>query len=202
MAGNRQQVEKGFTLIELAVVVLIIAVIATAVAPHLDSLSPKYSLRAGAREIASHIEQCRSQSIIEGKTYSLVYDINNNRYWMLLPQEFDEYGEPIDDKREPVLPKRSLPRGVIIVEIITPDDASHTSGELQFDLSPFGNTGSHIIVVQYRDDEKMRIWVRANALLGFTTFHYEETGFIEYEPEADDESYGQQQEQEQQRQVK
>ena len=190
MTGNQQRTDNGFTLIELAVVILIIAVIATAVAPNLDSLSPKYSLRAGAREIASTIEECRSQSIVKGKTYSLVYDLDNQRYWILMPENLDEYGEPLDDEREPVIPKKTLPTGVTIAEIITADDNSHSSGEIQLDLSPFGNTGSHIVVVQYKDEEEMRIWVRTNALLGFTTFHYDEVGFVEYEPEEDDAAYG------------
>jgi type II secretory pathway pseudopilin PulG len=176
-------------------VILVIGIIAAIVAPKLDNLSPKYLLRASARQIASNIENCSSQSVVTGKTYSLVYDLDNQQYWILLPQELDEYGEPATDEREPVLPKRIPTKGVKIVEIITADDESHTSGQIQLDLSPFGNTGSHIVVVQYRDQEDMRIWVRTNALLGFSTFHYEETGFVKYEPEEDDESYGQEPEQ-------
>jgi hypothetical protein len=90
----------------------------------------------------------------------------------------------------PVLPKKEPPRGVAIVEVISSDNEIHTSGQMQFDLSPFGSTGSHIVVVQYGDDEESRIWVRNNAILGFSTFHYNEIGFIEYEEEQDDEFYG------------
>ena len=190
MTGNQRRAIKGFTLIELAVVILIIAVIAAAVAPNLDRLSPKYSLRAAARGIASTIEECRSQSIVKGKTYSLVYDLDNQRYWILMPEKLDEFGEPLDDEREPVVPKKILPKGIRIEEIITADDTNHSSGEMQFDLSPFGNTGSHVVVVQYQEEDDMRIWVRTNALLGFTTFHYKETGFVQYEPEEDDAAYG------------
>ena len=183
--------EKGFTLIELIAVVAIIAVIATMVAPNLDRLSPKYSLRAGVREIASTIELCRSQSIITGKTYSIVYDLDENRYWILLPEELDEFGEPLDDEREIMLPKKTLQRNVLIAEVLTPDNDSHTSGQVQFDFSPFGNTGSHVALVRYDEEEELHIWVRTNALLGFTTFHYNEVVFMEYEQEEDDETYGQ-----------
>ena len=54
----------GFTLIELIMVVFIIAILVATIAPNLDRLSPKYSLRAGSREIASTIETCRSQSAL------------------------------------------------------------------------------------------------------------------------------------------
>ncbi len=185
---------RGFTLLELMVVLIIIMVMVTAVVPNLDMLSPKYSLRAGAREIAATIESIRSQSVLIGKTFSIVYDLEEQQYWILMPQELDEYGEPTDNEREIAGRKRDLPAGVEIVEVVSADNDSHKGAEVQFDFSPFGNTGSHVVVVQYGEEEDMRIWVRINALLGFTTFHYEEVGFVEYEAEEDDEFYGQEEE--------
>jgi len=185
------QKQKGFTLIELTMVVVIIMILAAAVAPNLDKLSPKYSLRAGAREISSTIESARSQSALTSKTYSIVYDIDEQEYWILLPEEVNSFGELTEEERKIVLPKRRLPRGVKLVEVIMADNETNTSGQVQFDFSPFGNTGSHITVVQYGDEEEMRIWIKTNALLGFTTFHSEELSFQEYDEEEDDEFYGQ-----------
>ena len=184
---------RGFTLIELMVVIVILGIIATVIAPNIDRISPKYSLRAGAREIASTIEHCRSQSALTGETYSIVYDLDQMRYWILLPVKMDEYGQPSEEDREPVRPPRLLPTGVKIVDVTTLDNENHTDGEVQIDFSPFGNTGSHIVLIQYEDNEELKIWVRTNALLGFTTFHYKEIFFAEYEAEEDDETYGQSQ---------
>lgn len=181
----------GFTLLELIMVVVILGVITAMLAPNIDRISPKYSLRAGAREIASTVEYCRSQSALTGETYSLVYNMDEHQYWVLLPVKLDEYGQPTEEEREPVLPARIPPRGVKIAEVTTSDNESHSGGEIQVDFSPFGNTGSHIVLLQYEDDEKQKIWVRVNSLLGFTTFHYNEIFFAEYEQEEDDESYGQ-----------
>lgn len=195
LCGERN--DAGFTLIELIAVVLIIAIIATAVAPNLDRVSPKYSVRAGAREIASTAESCRSQSVLTGETYSVVYDLDEQEYWILLPQKYDpETGEPEDTEREPLLPKRYLPRGVKLVGILTADNEEHSSDQVQLDFSPFGNTGSHIVLLRYGDEDKegLKIWVRVNALLGFSTFHYKETEFAEYEAEEDDELYGEKKE--------
>jgi len=183
----------GFTLIELMVVIVILGVIATVIAPNIDRISPKYSLRAGAREIASTIEHVRSQSALTGETYSIVYELDKKQYWILLPVKMDEYGQPSEEDREPVRPPRLLPSGVKIVDIITSDNESHADGEVQIDFSPFGNTGSHIVLLQYEDKEELKIWVRTNALLGFTTFHYNEMLFAEYETEEDDETYEQSQ---------
>jgi prepilin-type N-terminal cleavage/methylation domain-containing protein len=190
--GN-QKSETGFTLIELMVVIVILGVIATVIAPNIDRISPKYSVRAGAREIASTIEHCRSQSALTGETYSIVYDLDRMQYWVLLPVKLDEYGQPSEEDREPIRPPRVLPSGVRIVDVITSDNENHSDGEVQIDFSPFGNTGSHIVLLQYEEKEELNIWVRTNAFLGFTTFHYKEIFFAEYEAEEDDETYGQSQ---------
>ncbi len=188
---DRSLKSAGFTLIELALVLIIISVLVAMVVPNLDNLSPKYKLRAGAREIAATIEKCRSQSALKRKTYSLVYDLDEDSYWILLPQELDEYGEPLETERKPILPKRRLPSRVEMVEVVTADNESTTTGQVQLDFSPFGNTGSHIVSLRYgdEDDDKLKIWVRANAFLGFTTFHHQEIQFAEYEAEEDDETY-------------
>jgi len=193
ISGQPLRNNSGFTLIELMVVILILGVIATVIAPNIDRISPKYSVRAGAREIASTIERCRSQSALTGETYSIVYDLDRMQYWVLLPVKLDEYGQPSEEEREPIRPPRVLPNGVRIVNVITSDNESHDDGEVQIDFSPFGNTGSHIVLLQYEENEKLNIWVRANAFLGFTTFHYKEIFFAEYEAEEDDETYGQSQ---------
>jgi prepilin-type N-terminal cleavage/methylation domain-containing protein len=193
MPQRRLKCGEGFTLIEMMVVVVIIMIIAATIAPNLDRLSPKYSVRAAAREIAATVENCRSQSAITGKTYSMVYDMDEQQYWVLLPEELDEYGQPLDTEREILLPKRNLPNKVRIADVITPDNESHAGDIVQFDFSPYGNTGNHIVVVQYDEDEDLKVWVRTNALLGYTTFHYEKVSFAEYEPDKDDEFYEQNQ---------
>jgi prepilin-type N-terminal cleavage/methylation domain-containing protein len=178
---------RGFTLIELMAVILIIAVATGIVVTNLDYFSPKYSLRAEARMISSNFEFARSSAIRQDKTFSIIYDIDENSYCTLLPAEEDEDGRLIEDERGMaggVMTK--LKYGVKLAEVLLPDGTEVTSGKVQIDITPYGETGSHIVVLEREDNKDMRLYVRMDSYLGTTDFSVDELSFFPEEEEKDE----------------
>jgi prepilin-type N-terminal cleavage/methylation domain-containing protein len=171
--------QQGFTLIELIAVIVILALMFGLVVPNLDRVSPKYSIRAVARRIGSTIEEVRSQAAWEGKTFSVVYDLDEQNYWILMPQQLDTEGNPTGEERE-ILGGRAEEalKGVKIEAVILPDNEEIRGGQVTIDIGQYGSTGSHIVCLANEEDEKISI--KFNALLGVVNFYHREVQFTEY----------------------
>jgi general secretion pathway protein H len=72
--------EKGFTLIELVVVLAIAALLLAIVLPFTFNRRGRDELSGGAREIAGALRLARSQAIIENRPVRFVVDIENGFY--------------------------------------------------------------------------------------------------------------------------
>ncbi len=169
--GDRKQ---GFTLLEIVVVILIMGILASVVGPALSGVSPKYRLRAAARDVGSNINHVRSLASATGKLFVLHYDLETQKYWMVHPPEPDEDPDmDIADRQQGTV--NSMPIGVTIDEIFLPDGSSETGGELDLRIDPLGNEGSHILVLKNNDDQI--ITIKFNALLGFVDYFSEVVEF-------------------------
>ncbi len=72
--------QKGFSLVELMVVVAIIAVMALASTPNIVTGLPKYRIKNAARDLASKMRKARSIAIKKHRDVHVVFDPDNNRY--------------------------------------------------------------------------------------------------------------------------
>jgi prepilin-type N-terminal cleavage/methylation domain-containing protein len=73
---------KGFTIIELLIVVVIIAIAAMAAIP-LSSSAASTQVRSAAQMIAADLEYAKSMSISRGQSYSVVFDEGAENYRIL-----------------------------------------------------------------------------------------------------------------------
>lgn len=72
--------QKGFSLVELMVVVAIIAVMALASTPNIVTGLPKYRVKNAARDLASKMRKARSIAVKKHRDVNVVFDTDNNRY--------------------------------------------------------------------------------------------------------------------------
>jgi len=184
---------EGFTLIEVAAVILIITLATAVVIANLDYLSPKYSLRAEARTLSGDFEYARSSAIAQNKTFSIVYDLDENLYYILLPAEQDEDGYIEEERQMAGGVPTEFRHGVHLVSVLLPDGEEITSGKVQVDISPYGDTGSHIVVLQHEDDDERLLYLYMDSYLGTTKFSTEELSFFPEEEEEDAEAEEEQQ---------
>jgi len=73
---------RGFTLIELVLVILIIGLLFAVVAPSLGGLLRSQKLDAAARTIVGMLKQARVHAATEAKPYRLVIDSEDNTCWL------------------------------------------------------------------------------------------------------------------------
>ena len=89
--------EAGFTLIELGLVILIIGVMLAITVPRLGNRAYK-QLESEARKLALGFRYIRHAAILNGRTYRLVFDIENRAYWAEVGQV--DAGGPTEEEEE------------------------------------------------------------------------------------------------------
>lgn len=183
LAGRleRHGAREGFTFLEMMLVLVILGLLITLAAPRLDSLTPKYRLRSGARQLASDIENHRLAAMTRGIWLGVLYTMDgDDTYYQLIPPAPRDYpNQPIED-REPFA-RTTFPRGVMIQGIrLRGSDDYYDSGTLLVRFSPTGISGSHAITLV---GERGMTWaVTLNCITGTVDFkRNEEGGFDDYE---------------------
>jgi len=173
--GSRRRASRGFTLIELVVVVLIVGLIMMLAATRLDFMVPKYRLRGAARELASTAKQGKARAAATGKDVYLEIDLSRGSYWLLVafPKPEAERVSELEANAleyQPVL-QRALPEAVQFTDVVLGDKEIVTSGRARMRLSPFGASSHAIFNLKGEGDRELA--VRINGLTGDVAFFEE-----------------------------
>ena len=76
---------RGFTLIEISVVVVIFALMFTTATVSLDSYLPNSRSESAARELLSTIDLARTSAVANGREYQVEFDLERRRYRIVTP---------------------------------------------------------------------------------------------------------------------
>ena len=72
----------GISSLELAVVLALIAIMATFTIPFLGSWLRHYRVVGAVRELASSLQEARIKAVSNNKEWRVVIDIDANSYWL------------------------------------------------------------------------------------------------------------------------
>ncbi len=158
--------EKGFTLIELILVLVIIGFLTALVAPAITSLTG-LKLKTTARRMAAGLRYARSQAVTTGGDYQVTFNIEKGEMIIESLKEKEEryYRDEDDDEGsdgegdEEDLPKRmkerktyTMPKQVKLARVVI-DGEEFTEEEVWIDFYPNGScSGGEIFLM----DEKER----------------------------------------------
>jgi type II secretion system protein H len=163
---NRRWHNSGFTLMELLLVMVVIAVAAAIAAPGFTGFSRGRRLPNTAMALMTTARWCRAQSIINGTPYHLNLD-RANRQWSVTKDDGTGVFVDVDDT-EKMGQLYTLPEGI---EFAEPSFESNEEDEPSMDYVTFKPTGrSDVVTIRLLATEGGRYVDIANDMpLG--TFH-------------------------------
>jgi len=114
---------KGFTLIELAVVILVLGLFVSFALPKFEDISD-VNLKSTARNLSTTARYLYSEAAFKKNIYKLVFDSDNNEYWVEVLE-----GNEYEVSTDPFLRKKKITGNVFLKDIIT----ERTLGKKQSD---------------------------------------------------------------------
>jgi prepilin-type N-terminal cleavage/methylation domain-containing protein len=164
--------KRGYTMIEMTLVVLLLGIIFSVATVRFDSLTNNSRLRASAREIGSTVAVAYSEAMVRKTKQIMVFDTERGSFWIATDDD------PEGLAGAGFLSKRYLYRGVTFRDIQVGEELFEEAGELKIDISPLGISTScfiHLI-----NEQETEMTVQVHPLTGTVTYH---EGYVEFEDE-------------------
>ena len=140
MSGRRRG-ERGFTLIELSIVVLIIAIVARIAMPRIRSVTAA-ELSAAARRLSATTRYVYEESALRGEPLVLFFDLDRQEYWVARSEE----GTDLLVEDTDLLARRvRLPADVRIADVFVPGAGTFSQGLVPTRFYPEGYADRSVV---------------------------------------------------------
>jgi type II secretion system protein H len=146
--------DRGFSFIELIVVLVLISLSVALVAPSLSRFSKAVELKAAAKKIVAILRYYRSEAVNQGKVYQVLFD-SDLREVKVQPMESVE-----EEKKEEKAPRKTyvLPTGVQIKEVKV-ESPQYPTDFPTIEFYPNGGSNGGAILLDTREDKGFKIKV-------------------------------------------
>jgi general secretion pathway protein H len=161
--AGRSNNQAGFTLIELALVVLLLGLMASLSLPLLSGFEPN-RLDSSARRLAGTVKYLYNEAAMTGMEHRLIFELANNAYRATKVSLSGEL-QPLQG----VGAQKKLSSGVEFASIYQPRRGEQSDGEVTTALLPGGWMEETIIHLQ--DEKKQKMTLRLVPLTGLTEIY-------------------------------
>ena len=153
---------RGFSLLELIVVLVLLSLSIALVAPSLSRFSKSVELKAAAKKIAAILRYSRSEAITKGKVYQVLFDSN---LLLVKVQSMESEDQQEEEKKEAKNPPKAftLPPGIQMKEIKT-ESTQYPSDLPAIEFYPNGGSNGGDILLDTQSQKGYKI--RVNFLTG------------------------------------
>ncbi|HVN87843.1 MAG TPA: GspH/FimT family pseudopilin [Candidatus Binatia bacterium] len=151
----------GFTLIEVSLVLLIIAIVLALAIPRLRSLTGA-ELTRQARRLTNTFRFVRNEAILTGRIYQLHYDIGVERYWVTIVDQASDTPQVAPDIG-PLAKPVSLPDPVGISDVVIQGVGKLQQGQVTTSFYPDGSIDPTVV---HLDDGREAYTLYVNSLTG------------------------------------
>jgi type II secretion system protein H len=155
---------RGFSLIELIVVLVVIGLSAALVVPSLSNFSKSVELKGAARKISAILRYCRSEAVNKGKTYQIIFDSDLREVRVQKTESSEEKVDTIRLREEDVKREASvrqmyrLPKGINVKEVnIASPEYSSDFPTIEFYPNGGSNGGSFLLSSEERGGYRIKV---------------------------------------------
>lgn len=149
--------ERGFTLLEVIVVITLFALSTLLVIPSLSRFSKSIELKGSAKKVSAILRYCRSEAVNKGKIYQVFFDSESQEV-KVQSMEWMEEEKGNDEKKEEKAPEKkySLPDPVHIKEVKV-GSTQYPSDLPAIEFYPNGGSNGGSILLDSPDRKGYRI---------------------------------------------
>lgn len=166
---------RGYTLIELGVVILIIAIVFMVAAPRLAPFLTATRLDSSARQLATFCRYLNAHAVLTKSYFTLHMDTKGGEYWVTaytsetgasVPREGEKVEGEVEEVevRNDLLRRTKLREGVRFEDVRLSQTGGTDSGEAIVDFTPVGPTQK--ILVHLVDERKAQVTVYFDPVTG------------------------------------
>ena len=160
--------DRGFSLIEIIVVLVLLSLSVALIAPTLSRFTKSVELKGAAKKVAAVLRYCRSEAINKGKVYQVAFDANLMEVRVqsieVEAQEEAEKGEETEKKEAKNTPKVfSLPRDIQMKELNI-ESTQYPSELPAFEFYPNGGSNGGDVLLDTQSQKGFKI--KVNFLTG------------------------------------
>lgn len=154
---------RGFTLIEVMVVLILISLSMLLVTPSLSRFSKTVELKGAAKKISAILRYYRSEAVNQGRVYQVLFDPDLREVRVQSIEEKDEDEGAGGAKDNSSQKRYTLPKGVDIKEVKA-DSPQYPSDYSVIEFYPNGGSNGGTILLDSQDRKGYRI--KINFLTG------------------------------------
>ncbi|MDE0299723.1 MAG: prepilin-type N-terminal cleavage/methylation domain-containing protein [Candidatus Poribacteria bacterium] len=172
----------GFTLIEVMLVLTLIVILSSVTMPSLRGFAGSTRLKSSASAIRDMLHFARDVAITEGSAYLVVFDLDQNRYWLASSETFvasdlasslvantsntiNQSEMQRSESSQPVISRTSMILGIprqpnhniILSQMVTNRNSRSMNVDDGIDYIYFSPTGSSEDIILYIQDQVGRV---------------------------------------------
>ena len=148
--------EKGFSLIELIIVLILFGLSISLVTPSLSRLSKTMELKGAVKKVTAILHYFRSEAVNKGKVYQVLFDTNSKEVRVQSPELVERKEE--DEKREFRPKTYFVPGGIMMKEIqVASPQYPMEVPSIEFYPNGGSNGGSLVLDTEGRKGYKIKV---------------------------------------------
>ena len=158
---SRRRIDKGFTLLELAVVLVIVAILAAGVVPALLRAMTRTHLRSSAWQVASQLSFARAHAVNKQLLCRVRFDPDELAFLAEVEQDPEETPGEFAAIEVPAMDHVALPEDFVDVQMQTVSMTTPQSTEVVY-FQPNGRTDGVDVFLESLDDMAFTVSVSPN----------------------------------------